>query len=188
MEHEWQRPFRGWDAVEAGVLTTRQLRRLYVAAYPGVHIPRGAELSTVQRAAAAWLWSRGNGVLAGLSAAAMVGVKWIEPNMPAELIHSNRRPPPMLIVHSDELADGETQRIDGMRVTGAARTAFDVGRRLDLVSGVQRVDALMNATDVKVSDVDAVAARHPGVRGLTQLRRTLDLVDGGAESPYESLT
>ena len=29
---------------------------------------------------------------------------------------------------------------------------------------------------------------HPGVRGLAQLSRTLDLVDGGAESPYESLT
>jgi hypothetical protein len=46
----------------------------------------------------------------------------------------------------------------------------------------------MNATDVKVNDIEAVALRHPGVRGLRQLRRTLDLVDGGAESPYESLT
>jgi hypothetical protein len=75
-----------------------------------------------------------------------------------------------------------------MLVTSAARTAFDVGRRLELVAGVQRVDALMNAVDVKVSDIESVAAAHPGVRGLTQLRRTLDLVDGGAESPYESLT
>ena len=46
----------------------------------------------------------------------------------------------------------------------------------------------MNATDVKVSDIESVADRHPGVRGLAQLRRTLELVDGGAESPYESLT
>ena len=46
----------------------------------------------------------------------------------------------------------------------------------------------MNATNVKAADVEAVVGRHPGVRGLVQLRQTLDLVDGGAESPYESLT
>ena len=31
-------------------------------------------------------------------------------------------------------------------------------------------------------------ASHPGVRRARQLRQTLSLVDGGAESPYESLT
>ena len=46
----------------------------------------------------------------------------------------------------------------------------------------------MNATDVKVADIESVVAQHPGVRGLAQLRRTLNVVDGGAESPSESLT
>ena len=46
----------------------------------------------------------------------------------------------------------------------------------------------MNATDVKVADIESVVAQHPGVRGLAQLRRTLNVVDGGAESPCESLT
>ena len=54
-----------------------------------------------------------------------------------------------------------------MLVTSATRTPFDVGRRLELVAGVQRVDALMNAVDVKVSDIKSVAAVHPGVRGMT---------------------
>jgi very-short-patch-repair endonuclease len=94
----------------------------------------------------------------------------------------------MLTIHSDMLAPGETQTIAGMRATTPARTAFDMGRRLGLEDGVQRIDALMNATDVKVADVEAVIAGHPGVRRLNQLRQTLDLVDGGAESPYESLT
>ena len=53
---------------------------------------------------------------------------------------------------------------------------------------MQRIDSLMNATALKVDAVEAVAARHPGVRGLLQLRETLALVDGGAESPYESMT
>jgi hypothetical protein len=94
----------------------------------------------------------------------------------------------MLTVHTDDLAAGETRRVGDMRVTTTARTAFDIGRRVDLVEGVQRVDALMNATDLKVSDIESVVALHSGVRGLTQLRRTLDLVDSGAESPWESLT
>jgi len=94
----------------------------------------------------------------------------------------------MLTIHSDTLAAGETQTIGGMAVTSPARTGFDLGRRLGLEDGVQRIDALMNATNVKVADVEAVVGRHPGARGLVQLRQTLDLVDGGAESPYESLT
>lgn len=118
----------------------------------------------------------------------MLGAKWIEPGLPAELIHTNRRPPPLLIVHTDDVAAGETQRIGGMEVTTAARTAFDIGRRLELEDGVQRIDALINATDVKVGDIESVAALHPGVRGMAQLRSTLDLVDGGAESPWESAT
>lgn len=185
-EQRW--PFRGWDAVEAGVMSVRELRRFYTPVYPGVHAPRGVELTAVQRSHAAWLWSRRRGVVSGLSAAAMLGAKWIDPGLPAELIHTNRRAPPMLVVHTDALAAGETQQRDGVTVTTAARTAFDIGRRLALEAGVTRIDALINATDLKVGDIESVAALHPGVRGLARLRRSLDLVDGGAESPYESLT
>ncbi|MGH3675850.1 MAG: hypothetical protein ACRDU5_08970 [Mycobacterium sp.] len=156
--------------------------------YPGVYVPRGVDLSAVQRSRAAWLWSRRRGVVAGLSAAALLGAKWIEPGLPAELVHENRRAPPMMIIHTDELATGDTQLLNAAKVTTAARTAFDIGRRLALEPAVQRIDALMNATDVKVGDVEAVAELHPGVRGLRQLHRTMPLVDGGAESPYESLT
>ncbi len=181
-------PFRGAEALDAGLLTVRELRRFYRPVYPGVYAPREAEVSALQRAQAAWLWSRRRGVLAGLSAQTVLGAQWVEPGLPAELVHSNQRTPPLLVVHADTIAPGETQTVAGMTVTTPARTAFDVGRRLPLVDGVQRIDALMNATDVNVADIEAVAARHPGVRGQAQLRRTLMLVDGGAESPYESMT
>jgi hypothetical protein len=101
-ELDW--PFRGWDAVEAGALSVRELRQFYAPVYPGVHVPRGVELSAVQQSRAAWLWSRRRGALAGLSASAMLGSNWIEPGLPAELIHRNRRAPPMLTIHSDVLA------------------------------------------------------------------------------------
>jgi len=181
-------PFRADEALNDGVLTFRELRRFHQAIYPGVWAPRGVELSATDRARAAWLWSRRGGVIAGLSASAMLGAKWIDGGLPAELIHTNRRPPPLITVRTDELHSGETLTIRGLPVTTPARTAFDLGRHLVLENGVQRIDALMNATDVKVADIEAVAGTHRGVRGLRQLRLTLDFVDGGAESPYESLT
>ena len=181
-------PFRATEALAAGAVTPDRLRRDYVSIYPGVWLPREADLTAIHRAHAAWLWSRRRGVLAGLSASAILGAKWIDPGLPAELVHNNRRAPPLLRVHTDTLQPGETQKVRGLPVTTAARTAFDLGRRLDLTKGVQRIDALMNATGVKVLDVAAVADVHRGARGLRQLDETLLLVDGGADSPYESLT
>jgi hypothetical protein len=186
MADDW--PFRGAEAVASGALSERQLKNFYSAVYPGVYVPRWVELSAIQRARAAWLWSRRSGVVSGLSASAMLGTKWIEPTHPAEVVYSNRRVPTMLIVHTDALAAGETLSVDGMRVTTAARTAFDLGRRLPVTEAVQRVDALMNATGLVVGEIERVTDAHPGVRGLKTLRRALALVDGGAESPYETLT
>ncbi len=186
MDEDW--PFRGAEILAAGGLSARQLRRFYVAVYPGVYAPRGIDLTAVQRARAAFLWSRGNAVVAGVSAAALLGARWIEAGQPAELVHANRRAPAMITVRSDTLLERETTEIDGMTVTTAARTAFDLGRRLPITEGVQRLDALMNATRLGVSEIQAVAARHPGARGISRLAETIALVDGGAESPYESLT
>jgi len=183
---EW--PFRAAEALDSGELTFRELRNFHEAVYPGVWVPRGMELTPAQRAQAAWLWSRRRGVLAGLSAATLLGSKWVNADEPAELVHTNRRTPPLLVVHSDALTDAEVQPAGPMRTTTAARTAFDLGRRLPLAAGLQRIDALMNATDVKVVDIEGVIAAHRGAHGLRQLRATLALADGGAESPYESLT
>ena len=51
-----------------------------------------------------------------------------------------------------------------------------------------RLDALVRASEVKVADVELVAERHRGARGLVQLRQALPLIDAGAESPYETKT
>lgn len=187
MEHiDW--PFRASEQLEAGALTPRELRRFHQAVYPGVWIPCGAELDAVGRARAAWLWSHRDGVVAGLSAAALLGAKWIDPDTPAELIHDNRRPPKGIVVRSDELIAGEVVVVGGMPVTTPARTAFDLGRNLAERDSVPRIDALMNATELKAADIDAVMQHHRRARGICRLRRAVVLVDGGAESPYESAT
>lgn len=181
-------PFRAAEALDAGTLTFRELRRFHRAVHPGVWVPRGVDLTLAQRTTAAWLWSGRRGVVAGLAASAMLGAKWIDADAPVEVIHANRRPPPGILIHTEALEASDVRMVAALPVTTSARTAFDLGRRLTLTEGVKRVDALMNATNVGVDDVEQVIARHPGVPGLRRLRRTLALVDGGAESPYESLT
>jgi hypothetical protein len=56
----------------------------------------------------------------GLSAAAMLGTKWIDRFQPAELVHDNRRPPPNLIVRSEVLFPGEIAKFGDMQVPAPA--------------------------------------------------------------------
>jgi hypothetical protein len=179
-------PFRGSAAVRRGEVTRNDLRRRYRRLYRDVYLANGTPLTAATKAHAAWLST--GATLAGVSAAAVLGTKWLDADAPAEIVRTDRHRQPGLIVHSYELAEDEVCVVRGMRATTPARTAFDIGRRLGIEAGVQHLDALINATHLKAVDVEAVASRHPGIRGLRQLRRTLDLVDGGAESPYESLT
>ncbi|CQD04583.1 hypothetical protein BN000_00861 [Mycobacterium europaeum] len=181
--------FLGSEALAARAMPERAMRSLHAAVYPGVYIPAGVELTARERAFAAWLWSRRKGVIAGNSAASLLGAKWVSPALDAELLHHSRRPPAGITVHNESLLPGEVVEVDGMPVTGAARTAFDIGRWTSArLQAVQRLDALANATDFKIADVEAVMAQHRGSRGLVRLRDVLPLVDRGAESPQETRT
>jgi hypothetical protein len=180
-------PFLGAEALAAQAIPERAMRTRYEQLYPGVFAPRGIEPTARQRAEAAWLWSRRRGVLAGQSAAALHGVKWVDGRQPAELIHDNRKAPAGLIVRAETLAAGETSRLGELQLTTPVRTAFELGRHTpQLLAAVQRLDALANATGVTAAEVEAVAGAHPGARGLKRLRALLPLVDGGAESPQET--
>ena len=182
-------PFLGSEALAAKALPERAVRAIYEPVYPGVYIPFGIEPTASQRAHAAWLWSRRRAVCAGNSAAALLGAKWVSPAVDAELVHDNRKPPPRIVVHTDRLESHEILAVDGIAVTTPARTAFDIGRRTtSRLQAVQRLDALMNATDVKITAVESVISEHAGARGLGRLRRVLPLADGGAESPQETRT
>lgn len=181
-------PFRGTEALAAGLVTPHRLRTDFEMVHRNVYVPRGQKLTPVTRAVAAWLWSSRRAVLAGLSAAALHRTAWIDDWLPAELNRRSRDKARGIILHSDALDDDETCVRDGIRLTTAARTAFDLGRRKGLTTAVIRLDALMHATELKVADVEMLAERHRGARGLVQLRQALHMVDGGAESPYETRT
>lgn len=169
-----------------GQLSPHRLRKDYRAVYRNVYVPNDATLTALTRARAAWLWCGGTATLTGMSAAAVLGTKWIDSDRPGELCRLNRRCPPGIAVHSYSLASREICVADGIRITTPERTAFDIGRTLPPDQAVPVLDALINATNVKVDAVAALADKRPGLRGIRLLRSIPELVDGGAESPRES--
>lgn len=179
-------PFLGTEALAAGKVNRYQLRTRYDAVYRNVYIPRGHRLSAADKAMAAWLWSGRRATVTGLSAAALHGTRWIDANYPAELNQPSRTRPRGILISSDFLADDEICVLDGIRTTTPERTAFDLGRRRGLTNAVIRVDALLQASDLKLPDVQSLIERHRGARGVVQLRCVLDLADDGAESPQET--
>lgn len=181
-------PFVGTEALAAGLVNRYQLATRYQAIYRNVYIPKGQQLTPEQKAKAAWLWSRRQATVAGVSAAAMHGAKWIDSRLPAELNQPSQHKTKGIVLHSDALRPDEIQVRRGIGVTTAARTAFDLGRRYGRTLAVIRVDALMQATELKLADVDELIDRHCGTRGIVQLREVVGLADGGAESPQETRT
>lgn len=125
------------------------------------------------------------GVIGGIAASAVHGAKWVDDDMPIDVIGLCKGQRGLVVRH-DSLADDEVVTIGGVRVTSRARTAFDLARHLPRDSAVARLDALMNAAPFGHEDVQLLTKRHRGARGLARLRKALPLVDGGAESPRES--
>jgi hypothetical protein len=183
---KFDRPFVGSEALASGALRKHELRSGYRALFPDIYVPKDAVMTLRLRAAAAWLWSHREGVVAGLTASALHGAKWVDDAKPIELIWSNARRPRGLRTYDMRLRTEEFSTMWGLRVTTPERTAFDIARCGRLDDAVSRLDALGNATGLKAEDVLAVARAHRGARGLRQLEAALDLYDPGAASPKET--
>ena len=145
---------------------------------PNVYLDKRVQPSFRQRTLAAYLWSRREGVVSGLAASAIRGAKWIDNDSPVELIWNNARSPNGVVTRAESVLAEEIQKLEGLAVTSPVRTAFD--------DAIARLDALAQATDLKVSGVEELAARHGHKRGLRQLEAALRLMDAGAESPKET--
>ncbi|MCK0176776.1 type IV toxin-antitoxin system AbiEi family antitoxin [Mycolicibacterium sp. F2034L] len=179
-------PFIGSEAVATRRITPYQLRSRFVCVYPNVYVPTGTELTAAMRARAAWLWTRRRGVVAGQSAAALHGTKWVDACGPAEMLYDNRHVPRGLRSWSDRFADDEIVTVRGVPTTSPARTALDIACRRPVDRAVAEIDALARATHLKVADVELLVERYPGRRGMKAAREALALADAGAESPRET--
>ncbi len=178
--------FIGREAVDSGQLTPYQLRSRFAIIFPGVYVDSDAKITARVKAEAAYLWSRRRGIVAGRSAAAVLGSKWVDASAPAELIYDNRHRPDDIRTWADRIGDDEIDVVDGMRVTTPTRTALDIACRYPLDRAVAAIDALARATHLKLADVELLADRYHGRHGVRRAQATLEVVDPGAESPRET--
>jgi very-short-patch-repair endonuclease len=174
------------EALAVGLVTRQMLRTKFVKLHHNVYARKGFQLDAADRARAAWLWSRRKATLVGHSAAAMHGTQWLPDDAPAELARVRQPAPDGIVIHSGAIADDEVCLRASIYCTTPARTAYDIGRRVPGDTAIIRIDALLNATRWTVADIEQIADRYPGARGIRRLRAALDLVDGGAESPKET--
>lgn len=178
----------------------------------GVYADPAVDVTASVRAEAAWLYCRGAGVLGGRSAAAALGVRYLDDRRWAGAGWRYFDPEPAVLfrpragaagacvgltVHRADLPEEEVVRASGMRVTSAARTGFDLGRwpasvtgdpssQRDLDQRVVLLDALCNRLRMDPARIGEMVLRHPRAAGLARLREAVALADAGAESPPES--
>lgn len=179
-------PFIGSEALAAGRLTRYELRSRFVAVHQDVYVAKGTLPNAVLRAKASWLRSRRHGVLAGFSASALHGARWIDADKPAYIIDRNRRPARGIVTWADAIDDDDICLIGGMRVTTPVRTAVDLACKFPEDTAVAAIDALARAARLKAADIALAAERHVGRKGIRRAQATIALVDPGSESPRET--
>jgi hypothetical protein len=177
--------FVGSEAVAQGILRKCDLRR-HRALFRDVYVRKLHQPSLRDRTVGAWLWSRRRAIVAGIAASALHGARWVDAEVPIELIAKSARPQPGLVVRHETLSEDEIAHVARLPVTTPARTAYDLARHLPRAQALARLDALMHATPFSVEDVQLLAKRYAGARGSRRLGAVLPLVDGGAASPKET--
>ena len=179
-------PFIGSEAVAAGALTKTQLATQCRRLFPDVYVERDVDVDAELRAKAGWLWTGRRGVVAGFAAAALHGSKWVDDRQLVQLIHNNRRSPPGIQTHRDRIDQDEIDLVVGVPVTSPVRTVLDFGCWYPTMTAVAGIDALARAVEIKAADVELLAHRYAGRRGIRRARQAVDLFDPGAQSPKES--
>jgi hypothetical protein len=182
------KPFRGADAVAAGLLTSRQLegpawRRLF----RGIYICATASVDHLTLCQAAALMLPAGAALSHRSAALLHNTNILALDQPVEATSSvgGRSQLGLRIVRS-HLAPGEIWRRGGLPVTSPLRTAFDLARTPDLTAAVIGIDALLFRRVITPDELRkhlTQRSRHAGVRAAG---RALDLARVDVESPMET--
>ena len=185
----WPVAFRGSAAIAAGLVTAKALRGpRFLHLFPDTYVRREKEPPDLRlRSLAAYRHVEGRGVLSGHSAAVLLGADCAPENAPAEVtVSGGQRGHEGLRVHRDRLSADEIRPCRGALVTTPTRTAYDLGRRPDLVEAVVGIDAVANVGRFDPTAVVDLARLHPGARGCRDLRRAVDLADRRAGSPMET--
>jgi hypothetical protein len=179
-------PFIGTEALASGELTRGQLRWNYRAVHPDVYVAKDQERTLFVRTYAAWLSTKRTGIIAGLAAAALHGVYGIPAETPIDMIGPHNRRRRGIVMREERIEDDEVRSNRTWRMTTAARTALDLGRRLPRALAVEYLDELARAAHLTEADVVPLLDRYRGARGIPQARIALSLMDGGTRCREET--
>ena len=182
--------FLGSHAIAEGLITRKQLRqRSYRRLVHGVYADSGLEHDHRLRCRGVALLLPAGCVIGGHSAAAWHGAPFAGLHDPVTVL----RPPTTLWsgprgtrVHQADLEPADVEWLDGVPLTRASRTAWDVAAHESLGTAVAAVDAMVRSGTVTLADLGARAARGATRKGVVPFRRVLELVDPRAESAPES--
>jgi hypothetical protein len=188
--HRLTGAFIGSHAIAQGHLTRGELRtKGYRRLVQGVYADPAVPFDHRLRARGVALLLPKGAAIGGHSAAAWYGAPFAAPTDPVTVL----RPPDVLWrgprgvrVHRTELAPDDVQDDDGVPVSSALRTAWDVAALESLPTAVAALDAMVRTGHLGLADLTALAGQGAGRWGVTRVRRAVPLVDPSAESPPES--
>ncbi|MFD0784884.1 endonuclease domain-containing protein [Micromonospora azadirachtae] len=185
------RVFFARDAVRYGLLTKNDLRSsAWRRLFHNVYADSRLEIDHRTRcwAAAQWVFPPGC-VIAGRSAVLLLGGASPGTQDPVEvLVQPTSRFGPLagLSIHVAPWREDEVRLVDGLPVTTATRTCWDLACWLELVEAVALVDTLRHAGAVRLPELQTYLMQRRGERGWRKVTEVIGLSDAGAESRPES--
>lgn len=183
--------FIGAHAVSEGVLSRHQLQNgPYLRVLHGVYADPSLTRDHRLRCRAAALLMPSSALLGGRSAAALLGAPAPGYGDPVTVVvpaGTKWRGPEGVRVHSADVAASDVQRDEeGIRHTGAMRTAWDVGTLEPIGTAVGVLDAMVRMSLLDVGSLQRMHEQPMGAWRSARARRAFALVDGRSESPPES--
>lgn len=188
---------------KASGYTERELRTLTAVNGPWIVVRRGAYVERAvwdsldafdgrarMRDRAAHLTMTTPHLMSHDSAARALGLPMLRPT--EDLVHITRygvggtRTEHGVKHHMTQLGLLNTARLDGMRVTGMARTAVDLAREHGFLCGTVACDAALGR-GLDIADLRAELVAMWCWPGVTQARAAVDFARRGAETPGETL-
>lgn len=186
-----QNPFRGRDAIAAGLVSESRLRGPeFCRVLHGVYVIAGTRIDHGVRCLAASLILPEGSALTGHSAAWWLGIQYARDDAPVLIA----RPPGTRIdgargikVHRTPVTPGDIAMHRNLCLTTAVRAAWDVASLMPLPTALPIVDGLLHAGILTAAELDARLLVSRGVWGVRRVRALVQVADGRSESPPESL-
>ena len=161
----------------------------------GVYAPAGPADGTeryLRLVRASSLTLTGQAVFSHESAAVLLGIpilgRWPEQIHLIAERRSGGRSQRDVVRHCLGLADVPVVVVDGLAVTGPARTAFDIALTRSFVEAVVVADAVLRLHPQAREELTALVAAYGTRRGHQRVRRVLAFADGRSDSVGESVS